>query len=213
MTKKQKYYVVWKGNKPGIYLSWEECREQIAGFPKAQYKSFESMPEAQRAFKEGPALHLQPATRKPAAQTDRPASPSQVIWDSISVDAACSGNPGVMEYQGVDTRTKARLFHKKFPLGTNNIGEFLAIVHALALTQKQHLNTPIYSDSQIAIGWVRRKHCKTLLERNAQTKELFEVIQRAETWLKNNTWSNPLLKWETEDWGEIPADFGRKKGG
>lgn len=116
-----------------------------------------------------------------------------------------------MEYQGVYTDTGEQLFHQKFPLGTNNIGEFLAIVHALALCYRQQANTPIYTDSQIAMGWVQRKHCKTQLPRNAKTERLYELIDRAETWLKTHTWSNPLLKWDTENWGEIPADFGRKK--
>lgn len=210
MAKKKKYYVVWKGHRPGVYGSWEECKAQINGFGQALYKSFGSEEEAKKALQQGPGEHIGkgvPAKSKPA----RPSvSRQEIIWDSISVDAACSGNPGVMEYQGVDTRTKEKLFYKKFPLGTNNIGEFLAIVHALALTQKQGLETPVYSDSQTAMGWVRRKRCKTLLVENQQTAGLFDLIRRAEAWLAQNRWNNPLLKWETDSWGEIPADFGRK---
>lgn len=210
MAKKQKYYVVWKGKQPGVYASWAECQAQIAGFPKALYKSFDTAKEAQAAYLSGPAGHIGANPAPPKSKAAPKVSKQEIVWDSISVDAACSGNPGEMEYQGVDTRTKAQLFHKKFPLGTNNIGEFLAIVHALALTHKQGLNTPIYTDSRTAMGWVRKKQCKTLLEHNAQTKELYEVIRRAENWLRQHTWSNPLIKWETESWGEIPADFGRK---
>ncbi len=210
MAKKQKYYVVWKGHAPGVYASWEECRRQTQGFPQARYKSFDSAAEAQKAFREGPGGYLNAPSIKRGASGASSKPGTEVVWDSISVDAACSGNPGVMEYQGVDTRSKSRLFYQKFPEGTNNIGEFLAIVHALAMTKQQNLSTPIYSDSQTAMGWVRKKRCKTQLEHNARTERLFEVIRRAEAWLENNTWSNPLLKWETEHWGEIPADFGRK---
>lgn len=212
MSKKQKFYVVWKGHQPGVYNTWSECQAQTMGFAKALYKSFDSEAEARKALLEGPARHIggSPTTAKSSPKPAGMPSNASVIWDSLSVDAACSGNPGVMEYQGVNTRTGEQLFHKKFPLGTNNIGEFLAIVHALALTKKQGLNTPIYSDSQTAMGWVRKKHCKTQLDHNAQTEELYEVIRRAESWLHQHSWNNPLLKWETDRWGEIPADFGRK---
>jgi ribonuclease HI len=117
-----------------------------------------------------------------------------------------------MEYQGVDTKTKEKIFHQgPFLMGTNNIGEFLAIVHALALFKQKGLNNrPIYSDSVTAMGWVKKKKANTNLEQNAKTAKLYELIQRAENWLQQNNYSNPIIKWETENWGEIPADFGRK---
>ncbi len=204
----KKYYVVWQGHTPGIYDSWTDCQLQIKAFPNAQYKSFDSRQAAEEAFKGNYWTYAKTAGSKP---TPKPASRSSIVWESISVDAACSGNPGVMEYQGVDTSTGHRLFHKKFNMGTNNIGEFLAIVHALALLQKEgKRQMPIYSDSVNAMKWVKQKKAKTKLELTAQTAELHEVIKRAENWLAANTYDNPLLKWETESWGEIPADFGRK---
>lgn len=209
MAKKKKYYVVWQGATPGIYDSWDKCQLQIKGYPQAKYKSFESLEKAEKAFKGNFANYYSKPTRSSDVQKSRP-SRSQIIWDSISVDAACSGNPGVMEYQGVDTKTKFRYFHQKFALGTNNIGEFLAIVHALAMFEKQGKTTPIYTDSRNAMIWVKNKKCKTTLERNHRTEELYQLIERAEIWLKTHTWRNQILKWETEAWGEIPADFGRK---
>jgi ribonuclease HI len=116
-----------------------------------------------------------------------------------------------MEYRGVYTKTGKELFKQgPFQQGTNNIGEFLALVHGLAFLQQKKSNLPIYSDSKIAIGWVRKKKCNTKLKQNAKNKKLFELIGRAEDWLKKNTYPNKILKWETKDWGEIPADFGRK---
>jgi ribonuclease HI len=208
MAKTRKYYVVWQGAKPGIYDSWEACQLQIKGYPAAKYKAFGSQQEAEAAFKGNYANHISKSAPKAAGSSFK--SKSNIIWDSISVDAACSGNPGVMEYQGVDTKTKHQFFHQKFSLGTNNIGEFLAIVHALALFHKQGKDTPIYTDSRNAMIWVKNKHCKTTLERSAKTEQLFQMIERAENWLKTHTWKNRILKWETESWGEIPADFGRK---
>jgi ribonuclease HI len=211
MAKKQRFYVVWVGHQPGIYTSWAECQAQITHFPKAAYKAFDTKAEAEQAFRAGvQALYKKSAQKTKSVLSSPTKTKNSIIHNSISVDAACSGNPGVMEYQGVYTRDKKQLFHQKFPLGTNNIGEFLAIVHALAYCKKAELNLPIYTDSKTALAWVKQKHCKTQLVRNEKTKALWELIERGEEWLQNNTWQNPILKWETEVWGEIPADFGRK---
>lgn len=210
MPAKQKYYVVWQGYKPGIYSSWPACQAQIDGFPGARYKSFESKAEAEAAFSKGPSQSSGKSASSPRKASGAPPSRATIIWDSIAVDAACSGNPGIMEYQGVKTQGGEQLFHQKFDLGTNNIGEFLAIVHGLAMLKKEGRTIPIYSDSATALKWVRDKKARTKLEHTPKTAYLYEVIERAEAWLKKNTYTNQLLKWETSAWGEIPADFGRK---
>ena len=137
--------------------------------------------------------------------------PLEVKAEAWAVDAGCSGNPGPMEYQAVDLQTGAQVFHYGPVHGTNNIGEFLAIVHALALMEQRGIHEKVvYSDSYNAILWVKKKRCKTKLVRNEQTENLFKMIARAENWLKTHTISTPVIKWETAKWGEIPADFGRK---
>jgi len=135
-----------------------------------------------------------------------------IVHDSIAVDGACSGNPGVMEYRGVDVPTGVELFRQgPFPDATNNIGEFLAIVHALAMFHNQgNDHTAIYSDSKTAQAWVKAAQCRTKLARTDANARLFEIIGRAERWLATHTWPNAILKWNTAEWGEIPADFGRK---
>lgn len=198
---KYKYYVVWKGHKTGVFKSWEECRAAITGYEKAQYKGFATQAQAEYAFEHPSALRKK--------QNDS-SVPSNIEWNSLSVDAACSGNPGPMEYRGVKTKSKEVIFHEKHELGTNNIGEFLALVHGIAYLKMHKLHLPIYSDSQIAIGWVRKKKCKTKLAETPETQKLFEIIRRAEKWLRENDYDIPLLKWDTKRWGEIPADFGRK---
>ncbi|MPM99650.1 Ribonuclease H [bioreactor metagenome] len=133
------------------------------------------------------------------------------VTESLSVDAACSGNPGNMEYRGVYTKTGEQVFHQgPFPEGTNNIGEFLALVHGIALLKQKNLSMPIYTDSRTAMAWVKKKKAKTELERTARNEHLFDLIDRAEKWLVENEYSTEILKWHTEAWGEIPADFGRK---
>jgi len=131
--------------------------------------------------------------------------------DSICVDASTIGNPGVTEYRGVDSKTRQVLFQYKYPEATNNIGEFLAIVHALALYKKKGEPLKIiYSDSFNAISWVRQKKCKTKYKKTDNNVKLFDDIQRAVTWLEQNEYDTKVLKWNTGAWGQIPADYGRK---
>lgn len=206
---KQKFYVVWKGVNPGIYTSWTECQLQIKNYKGALFKSFDTREEAEHALAT-PAHHYLNGSDKEKSAT--PATlPENFDLNCLAVDAACSGNPGPMEYRGVYLLTEQEIFHFGPVYGTNNIGEFLAIVHGLALLKQKGLNMPIYSDSRNALNWIKQKKCKTKLERTPRTEQLFALIERAEKWLKENTYTTPLIKWETEKWGEVPADFGRKK--
>jgi ribonuclease HI len=136
---------------------------------------------------------------------------ANIIRNSLSVDASCLGNPGVMEYRGVYTGSGREIFRiGPFQEATNNIGEFLALVHGLALLQQQQASIPIYSDSVTALAWVRKKKCNTTLQRCEANRPLFELVERAEKWLRTTPCTTPVLKWDTVHWGEIPADFGRK---
>lgn len=212
-SNRHKWYVVWQGTEPGICDSWEECELRVKGYPGARYKAFDTQLEAVEAFRNDPGEMdiLRAIARAPREFVNYDAIP-EIVHDSIAVDGACSGNPGIMEYRGVDVQTGAELFHQgPFPDATNNIGEFLAIVHALALFHNQdNDHTAIYSDSKTALAWIRQKQCRTKLARTDANVRLFAIIARAEQWLANHTWPNAVLKWNTAEWGEIPADFGRK---
>lgn len=215
MSKKKtpKYYVVWKGVNPGIYDSWTDCQLQTKGYEGAIYKSFASRNEAEQAYNS--SAHLYFKTKKSTKESNTTEKslatlPKEVFPNSLCVDAACSGNPGPMEYRGVYTATGQQLFHYGPTQGTNNIGEFLALVHGLAFLKQQGWDMPIYSDSRNAILWIKNKKCKTKLERNNKTATVHDLIERAEKWLQSNSYTTPIYKWETSDWGEIPADFGRK---
>lgn len=222
-----------------MYSSWEACQEAVSGVSGAKYKSFKTQEEAEDAFEMGEEAYEEAkasdtsdasTSSKPSISREsrescnsnesskpiRPAFnpqnlPAEVIREAIAVDAACSGNPGAMEYRGVYLADGKEIFHYGPVHGTNNIGEFLALVHGLALLKQKGLDTmPIYSDSVNAHLWVRKHHCKTTLVRNDETEKLYQMIERAEVWLRNNTYRNPIIKWQTDKWGEIPADFGRK---
>ena len=219
-----------------MYSSWEACQEAVSGVSGAKYKSFKSQAEAEDAFEMGEEAYEEANAcddrtsnnssksgnsgnsssscdiSKPIRPAYNPAKlPAEAIREAIAVDAACSGNPGAMEYRGVYLADGKEIFHYGPVHGTNNIGEFLAIVHGLALLKQKGLdNMPIYSDSVNAQLWVRKHQCKTTLVRNDQTDKLYQMIERAEAWLRDNTYKNPIIKWQTDKWGEIPADFGRK---
>lgn len=212
MSTKQKYYVVWEGREPGIYTSWAQCKEQIENWPGAKYKSFGNVHDATEAFRGSPFAQLD-VIRAIVAEAgkqwanDRPRS-------GVAVDGACAGNPGVMEYRAVDVATGAEIFRRGADgslIGTNNIAEYLALIHIGAeLMRRGDSTTPIYTDSRTALSWLRRRHSKSTLERTERTAPVLDLLARADAWIASHSIPNPILKWDTERWGEVPADFGRK---
>lgn len=194
---KQKFYVVWKGHKTGVFDSWEECKEQTHGFPNAIFKSFQARELAEKAFNSDSKEFVGVDIFESTLSKEELTLIGDPIEESISVDGACNVVTGIVEYQGVDTKTKKVLFKKgPFEGGTNNIGEFLAIVHALAYCKKENINIPIYSDSKNAMSWVKDKKVRTSQEKNDKNTELFNLIDRAIIWLENNEYSNKILKWK-----------------
>lgn len=163
-----------------------------------------SLQEAENAFRTGREPYYQPEKK-----WNEKVLP--FVKKSIAVDAACSSATGIMEYQGVDLVSEQIVFHCSYPYGTNNIGEFLAIVHGLSWLQKEKKSDyALYSDSKIAINWVKQGICKTNIAPTEDSRQLFILIKRAESWLQEYSTSTLILKWNTKEWGEIPADFGRK---
>jgi ribonuclease HI len=210
--KKKKYYTVWKGHHTGVFDSWNDCKAQIKDYQGAQYKSFATFDAAKTALKGNYFDYVgKNNSFKSELSPEQLKKIGQPNYNSIAVDAASSGNPGKMEYRGVDTKTKKQLFIQgPFEEGTNNIGEFLALVHGLALLKKNNSNLIMYTDSRTAMSWVKKKVCNTKLERNDKNKPVFDLVDRAVEWLKTNSYTTTIVKWETKAWGEIPADFGRK---
>lgn len=212
---RRKFYVVWEGQNPGIYDTWEECEAQVKNFPGARYKAYDDQTAATLAFRGNDRDTVDMlraiASHKPKV-VNYEAFPD-IILDSIAVDGACAKNPGPMEYQGVRVRTGEQVFHVG-PLedGTNNVGEYLALIHALALLDKEgDTTTAIYSDSRTAISWIRKGGHRSTLARTTKNGKIFDMLDRADKWLlAHYPVKNPIYKWNTEEWGEIPADFGRK---
>jgi ribonuclease HI len=208
---KQKYYVVWKGRETGIFDNWFDCSNQVKGFPGAIYKSFKTKLLAEEAFNSSSKAFIGKEIIENELTEEELLLIGEPIVESICVDGSWNTATLVAEYQGVYTKTGEIIFRQgPFEDGTNNVVEFLGIVHALAYCKKKNINLPIYSDSRNAINWVRDKQAKTLLEKTDKNMRLFELIERAVKWLKENKYENQVLKWETRVWGENLADFGRK---
>ena len=222
---RHKWYVVWVGNEPGVYDNWADCQEQIMHFPGARYKSFATQDEAVEAYRGRPEDHLslvrgmmqnapKPERLSPGGPVDYSSIPG-VRLDAVAVDGACSGNPGIMEYRAVRVMDGAEMFHiggKKNLIGTNTIAEYLAMIHlAATLAAQGDFTTPIYTDSRNTLSWLRKGHSTTSRQENERTAPTLRLLERADAWLAaNGPIRNPILKWPTELWGEIPADFGRK---
>lgn len=216
MAPNRKFYVVWEGHAPGIYDSWEECKLQVEGFPGAKYRAYPDLDSATKAFRGDPAasmlLFRNMASHLTASAVNYSAFP-EIRLDAIAVDAACAHNPGPVEYRGVQVGTGQQIFHVgPLPAGTNNIGEYLAIIHAAALLKKQgDTTTPIYSDSRTALSWLRKGHSNSTLTPTHANESIRQLLRRADAWYAaNGPIVNPVIKWDTDAWGEIPADFGRK---
>ena len=211
---RRKYYVVWEGRAPGIYDSWEEAEMQISGFPGAKFKAYNDLESATAAFRGDPReqMALFRAMAEHAGPVVNYDAFPDIDLNAIAVDGACSRNPGPMEYRGVHVGSGQQIFHVgPLPGGTNNIGEYLALIHAAALLkQRGDTTTPIYTDSRTALAWLRAGHSRTNVRPDGANARVMELLRRADAWLAANRIVNPVLKWNTDEWGEIPADFGRK---
>lgn len=210
----KKYYVVWEGEESGVFDSWEECEAMVKGYPNARYKSFKSLEAAIDAYRgtEEENMGLLKAIADHETKSVNYDAFPEIDTTAVAVDAACSGNPGDVEYRGVEISTGKELFRVgPLPGGTNNIGEFLAIVHALALLPSLgRPSTLIYSDSKTGMAWVRNRAPRTTIHPGPTNAKVIELLNRATRWIQTHTPTNPVAKWDTEKWGEIPADFGRK---
>ncbi len=209
---KNKFFVVWVGHKPGIYESWPDCQAATSGYPDARFKGFPTRAAAEAAFKAGSAEYWGTGKHVSALSDDQLKQIGQPISPSLCVDAAWHVETKVMEYQGVWLPDGTPAFARgPFEQGTNNVGEFLAIVHGLALLQQRGSTCPIYSDSLTARSWVQGKTVNSKsMQKGDTSAQINQLVERAVRWLGANEYDNRVLKWETEAWGENPADYGRK---
>ncbi|WP_345228155.1 ribonuclease H family protein [Hymenobacter koreensis] len=185
-----------KGRLPGVFTSWEECNAQVKGFPGGKFMGFFTREEADAAWA--------------AAGESAEPIPEAPLQNSLVTKATWHPVTKAVEYQGAYYPSREVVFRVgPYQHGTNYLAEFLAIVHALAYCKQQGLALPVYSESQPALDWVRQGAVRTSYQRTLDNQPLFALVDRAEAWLKGNTYPNPLLRWYSRQWGENPADFGR----
>lgn len=217
-----KYYVVFRGHNPGVYDTWDEAKEQTHGFPGALFKSYSTSGEATEAYRNFTGTEDREelmrlisantntsleATQSPQGWKNNP----EIDSDAWAVDASCLKNPGRMEYRCVDLKSGEVIFNMgPFEDATNNIGEYLALVHAMALMAKKGEYHNIYSDSRTAMSWWRNHRVNTKLQPTPRNGKIFELLARASVWVNTHQFPGKVMKWQTERWGEIPADYGRK---
>jgi ribonuclease HI len=208
----QKYYVVWIGRSPGVYSSWPACLRQVHGYANAKHKSFTSSQAAENAFRDGHEKHWGSNGRLTPKKPNLLSAAQGPITDSLCVDAAWNSQTKAIEYRGVWLADKSIAFQLgPYWDATNNIAEFLAIVDGLSLLASEGRSCPVYSDSKVAIGWVRDKEVRSKSVHLGKTSsQINDLVHEAVEWLNDNDQHNPVLKWVTRIWGENPADFGRK---
>lgn len=214
-----KFYVVFRGHNPGVYDNWDEVKEQTVGFPGALYKGFSSSEAATEAYRKYTGTEdrnelmnlISMASKNTRSLQDSWKDNPEIDRDAWAVDASCLGNPGKMEYRCINLKTgKVEFQMGPFEDATNNIGEYLALVHAMALMAKRGEYHNIYSDSRTAQSWIRNKKIKTSLQQTPRNAKVFELLARASVWVNTHSFPGKIIKWQTERWGEIPADYGRK---
>jgi len=134
----------------------------------------------------------------------------------ICTDASCT-KTGDIEFRGVDMDTMEELFHRgPYKNASSNIGEALGVVLGLAwLKQQKHPEYILYTDSAVAMYWIKNKKFNTSLERRTDNREVFELIYKAEAFLETCSLEEimSVQKWRTDLWGENFADFQRKGNG
>ena len=91
-------------------------------------------------------------------------------------------------------------------IGTNNIAEYLAMIHLAALlAARGDSTTPIYTDSKNTLAWLRRGGSRTTLTRRPDTAATLDLLARADAWLAaNGPIRNPILKWPHRAVGRNP---------
>lgn len=193
---KKKYYVVWRGRETGIFTSWDACLRSVNDFQGALFRGYSTWEEAHDAHLNG--YWREVAKNKAVTPT------TEVIRHSFATDAVHNAD-GTFSYFITDIEQSRTIYRSpSFHDSNLNVCRFLAIVHALAILTKTSDTRPVYSPSATAISWVSRRECRTSLCRTLGNTVTFDLIIRAGRFLADNLMSNPILRWESESWGEVP---------
>lgn len=143
-------------------------------------------------------------------KTDDTKPTSGLVVDASVVKINSKNSAGLAEIRGVDISSGKIVFNKSISWRTtNNIAEYLAIYVGFLYVDSLGKDMVIYSDSTNAISWIRNGKCKTGFH-STDPKQQQNII-KAES-RTTSDWKNvkSVRFWNNKEWGENPADFGRK---
>lgn len=131
---------------------------------------------------------------------------SSIKYPYLCSDGFCLGNPGpggarVLAVDGPGCKPRL-IMQVQFFEATNNLMEFVGAAAMSAIPGY----SAYYTDSTTAIAWVRNKQVNTTFNIQSDIK-LMTLINNL---LRSLPAISVLEKWDTKNWGEIPADFGNK---
>ena len=182
-TMNKKYYVVWKGSKPGIYDSWPAAKEQTEGRADAQFMGFPSKAEAQAAYQSTytKALMRRSVNKTPSAHSSHATKINTPMGNHLSsnphgyngtadiniyCDGACSPNPGksgtgIAIYESINDKTQlTSLWYGLYQAnGTNNTAELNGLLKSFEIAQQyiaQNKKVQVLSDSKYSIDCITK---------------------------------------------------------
>ena len=139
-----KYYAVKVGKNPGIYMTWDECKEQVNKYPKAEFKSFTTMEEA-HAFMENKTVEVEIDSKDTAVA---------YVDGSFNVDTMVYGYGVVMMYHGREEYYKGSGNEENMSAMRNVAGEILGATYAMKYAYDHDIkNLVIYHDYEGIAKW------------------------------------------------------------
>ena len=192
MKTNKPYYVVWQGHRPGVYDTWTECKAQITGFDRPQYKKFSTRYQAFHAYQKGSSY------RENLRASDLPVFEKK----SILINASTDTQRNLTSYYGLYLNSNRRMFSNTISSADKRIGLFLAAVKALSILHKHRTLLPVYTESLEIISAVKDKRF-VALNPQAESAKVNLYVRVALAWLEKHP-PPPLLHWNAAYWGELP---------
>ena len=180
-----KYYAVARGHEIGVFITWNDCKEQVLGYKNAAYKKFETKAEAENYIE---AFIVKPVNALTPVNLPIPVERNILEVDYyVYTDGSCHSNgypnakAGIGIYFGInDKRNVSRRLEGK---QTNNAAELTAIIDTYDIIKNDVLTGKkiiIVTDSQYAIdcALIYGKKCDTVnYVNNELVKTIYELYK------------------------------------
>ena len=203
MAAKKIYLVETGPDQIKSFDNWPQCQKFVHGKPYP-FGSGTTHEEAMAKLERSRNYKGNYDSAAPRGKKKAPVAAGPLPTVGITSDCGTHGNPGPCEYQVTDLKGR-RLLHKHLGVHTNNYAE-LSGIEAMIDYAIEHGETKLWTDSQIAIGWIASGRLGPTVR---EPDLIMAIINRVRAKLKAHP-ELELLKWHTKGWGQIPSDFGRK---